>query len=139
MTKILVPLDLSRSTQFDSLIAMVKAIAAIDNAKIHLLHVVEPIDSFVRGLIPEEMIRKRKYAITKELEETAVLFGAPGNVTCASLVGHPAEGVLKYAKGIAADMIIMPARDPDDVGFLLGSVAGRIVRRAHCSVLVHRS
>jgi len=52
--------------------------------------------------------------------------------------GRPSTEILEYAKEIGADMIVIASHDPGLVDYFLGSVAARVVRHAHCSVLVAR-
>ena len=48
-------------------------------------------------------------------------------------------GIVQLAREIGADMIVIASHDPGIVDYLLGSVAARVVRHAHCSVLVVRA
>ena len=52
--------------------------------------------------------------------------------------GAPATQILEAAEEIGADMIVIRSHDPGMSNYFLGSVAGRVVRHAHCSVLVVR-
>lgn len=54
--------------------------------------------------------------------------------------GDPGHGVASYANEIAADLIVMPSHGRTGLKHLLiGSVAERVVRMAHCPVLVLRN
>lgn len=54
--------------------------------------------------------------------------------------GSPGECIIDYAKEIDAQLIIMPSHGRTGLDHLLiGSVAERVVRLAHCPVLVLRS
>ncbi len=53
--------------------------------------------------------------------------------------GHPSTEILAFATEIGADMIVIDSHDPGLVDYFLGSVAARVVRHAHCSVLVARN
>jgi universal stress protein F len=53
--------------------------------------------------------------------------------------GHPSTEILQFATEIGADMIVIDSHDLGLAGYFLGSVAARVVRHAHCSVLVARN
>lgn len=54
-------------------------------------------------------------------------------------IGDPSAEILDYAKAVEAELIALHARSSSQSDrFLLGSVAERIVRFAHCPVLVLR-
>jgi nucleotide-binding universal stress UspA family protein len=53
-------------------------------------------------------------------------------------IGEPAEQLVGVADGLGADLVVVGRRNHGPVRALLGSVSGRVVRRAHCDVLVVR-
>lgn len=53
--------------------------------------------------------------------------------------GDPGHAVTHYASDVKADLIVLPSHGRTGIGrLLIGSVAERIVRYAHCPVLVLR-
>ena len=52
--------------------------------------------------------------------------------------GAPASTILDVAGELSVDMIVIGSHDPGLADYFLGSVAARVVRHAHCSVLVVR-
>ena len=53
--------------------------------------------------------------------------------------GDPGHSVTHYASDVKADLIVLPSHGRTGIGrLLIGSVAERIVRYAHCPVLVLR-
>jgi nucleotide-binding universal stress UspA family protein len=55
------------------------------------------------------------------------------------LVGHPAEQIVSYAESKGVDLIVMGHRGGSLIhGWMLGSVARRVIAHAHCMVLVVR-
>ncbi len=51
--------------------------------------------------------------------------------------GHPAEEILKAAKRLRADLVVMGSRGLTGMEkILLGSVSAKVTRHAACSVLV---
>lgn len=134
---LLVPYDFSD----ESSAAVGEAVAmADDSTKIHLLHVLVPIDvismepGFYVDLGSEtqrvdDLVRtmKEKVAIDRE------------SVKFVGRIGDPGTEIVQYAAEIGADLIVMPSHGR--TGFkrlLLGSVAERVVRLAECPVMVLR-
>ena len=52
--------------------------------------------------------------------------------------GEPAEELVAKARELDADLIVIGRRSRSPLRALLGSVSARVVRRAHCDVLVVR-
>jgi nucleotide-binding universal stress UspA family protein len=78
----------------------------------------------------------------KHLEEWRLdaekLVGAP-RVTAEKAVGEPAAEILEAAREARADLIVMGTHGRTGLEHaLMGSIAERVVRRAHCPVLTVR-
>lgn len=70
------------------------------------------------------------------LEEAGRLLAARGvRARTIAAVGHPASEILAAAERESADLIVI-ARRSGHASHLLGSVSSRVVRSAHCDVLV---
>lgn len=55
------------------------------------------------------------------------------------LIGDPSSKIIDYAKEIDADLIVIPSHGRTGLSrFFLGSVAERVIRFAHCPVVVLR-
>jgi nucleotide-binding universal stress UspA family protein len=52
--------------------------------------------------------------------------------------GEAAEQLVEVAESLGADLVVVGRRDRRPLRALLGSVSSRVVRRAHCDVLVVR-
>ena len=50
-----------------------------------------------------------------------------------------ARDILDFANEAGVDLIVIASHDPGLADYLLGSVAARVVRHAHCSVFVTRN
>ncbi|MCB1757242.1 MAG: universal stress protein [Gammaproteobacteria bacterium] len=62
-------------------------------------------------------------------------------LSCSTLIatGNPAEEIVRAAKQLDADLIVMSSHGSGDVKrFLLGSVSDLVLQYAHCSVLIVR-
>jgi nucleotide-binding universal stress UspA family protein len=78
----------------------------------------------------------------KHLEEWRVqaekIVGA-GRVTAEKAVGEPAAEILTFAKAQGADLLVVGTHGRTGLEHaLMGSIAERVVRRAHCPVLTVR-
>jgi nucleotide-binding universal stress UspA family protein len=72
------------------------------------------------------------------LKEIVARLGAP-SATVTVLAGDAGLETADYAKKVGADLIIVPSHGFHGMKrLLLGSTAERIIRHAHCSVLVLR-
>lgn len=136
MKKVLVAIDLARTTGNDTCIKTAQAIAGTMDGAVSLLHVIEPIPHYVVPSMPPGVLAKRKL----EADEEARKLAAQHN--CADVVvreGRPATVILEYASEIDADLIVLNSHDSGPARYLLGSVASRVARHAHCSVHVLRN
>ncbi len=87
--------------------------------------------------------------VVRDLEETAKeklenlageLSAKIGKISTRSKVGIPAEEIIRVAKEESADLIVLGTHGWTGLRhILLGSVAERVLRGAHCPVLVVRS
>ena len=110
-----------------------------DASGLHVVHVLVPLDyaspGVIWGTVSDET---RKTAVLANLEKVLQKAGATG-AQMAVLFGDPGLQVTDYARSANADLIIIPSHGFHGVKrFLLGSTAERIIRHAHCSVLVLR-
>ncbi|MCA9086713.1 MAG: universal stress protein [Planctomycetaceae bacterium] len=134
--KIVVPVDFSGESE--NAIRTAVDIAG-DCQRIHLLHVLLPLDSISPGvLLGDVSDEKREAKINEHLNEIAGRCGA-GKAHVKALFGDPGMEIADYAQKIGADLIVIPSHGYHGVKRLvLGSVAERVIRHANCSVLVVR-
>ena len=89
-----------------------------------------------------KMMQERADQAERHLEEWRIeaerLVGAP-RVSAASAVGEPAAEILEVAKRRGADLVVVGTHGRTGLEHaLMGSIAERVVRRAHCPVLTVR-
>ena len=135
MKTILVPIELSRHGGNDSVLAVAQTMAKSMDAEIVLLYVIEQIPNFVSVQLPEGLREEQMQEAKSELEKLAAQF------ECSNAVireGQPATEILEYASENKVDLIVLQSHDPNFSTYLIGSVASRVVRHAHCSVHVVR-
>lgn len=134
--KVVVPVDFSEDTEA----AIRSGLERVsDPSGLHVVHVLLPLDYASPGVMFGTVSdASREKAIREFLGKTLAKIGVNG-IQVAVLVGDPGLKVTEYATSVDADLIIVPSHGFHGVKhLLLGSTAERIIRHAHCSVLVLR-
>ena len=141
-SKILVPVDFSEYT--DEILEYATEIARKFGASLHLMHVIPTMDYFTpyESFITPENAEAAQQAIAadvkKHLEETAGPISGIA-VTRAVRTGAAFVEITQYAESEGIDLIVMGTHGRGGIEhLLLGSVAGRVIRRAPCPVLTIR-
>ncbi len=133
---VVVPVDFSDES-FAAVDEALKMVAAPE--AVHVLHVLPELSPVEPGemwsTITEE---SRKEHVIKALRER--LHGASyEGLQFAARIGSPAHQIVAYAEELEADTIVLPSRGVTGLAhILIGSVAERVVRHAHCPVVVLR-
>jgi universal stress protein F len=137
---ILVPVDPAHGEVADRIVAIAKKLLD-DDGRITLLSVIEPLPSYISGYIREQSFQERleenRNAALAELRAVMDRVGVPGEVILEE--GSPSPEILRVAKEIKADAIVLGSHRPDIRDYLIGSTAARVVRHAACTVIVERS
>lgn len=129
---ILVPIDLAQAEPGQKALRIARQIGG-SGARIHLLHVMPEIPTFVSGELPKGLLDENMEQAAAALKE----LGGDG-VEAKVTHGHPSREILDYAGKIGADLIVIASHQPGLQDYFLGSTAARVVRHAHCPVLVDR-
>jgi nucleotide-binding universal stress UspA family protein len=145
ITKILVPVDFSAHS--DRALRYATTLAHRLGAKLALLHVVE--DPFVTGAwssevyvpnVPELLDNLIKGAERQlaTLKASAATHGLAAET--AVITGRPAHTIVEHAKDGDFDLIVMGTHGRTGLSHVvMGSVAERVVQKAHCPVLTMRA
>jgi nucleotide-binding universal stress UspA family protein len=110
-----------------------------DLTQIHVIHVLPPLTVSEPGITwdvidNEARVRDAERAF-KEGFAASPFHKSDFHVA----IGDPGTEVAAYAEGLKADLIVMPSHGRSGVArLLIGSVAERVVRLAHCPVLILR-
>ncbi|MCM2370194.1 universal stress protein [Aporhodopirellula aestuarii] len=152
-TQILVPFDFSEDAQ--SAVETATGIAE-KNDNVTVLHVIDPGQLYGfddnggyelgggLGTVTHESARlaqineKHQHAALEAMQELFADSAYQG-IHLVTTVDVPAEGITKYASTNAIELIVIPSHGQS--GFrpsIIGSVAEKVVRLAHCPVLVLR-
>ena len=124
-----------------SLDALLQAIEMVDDlSKIRVVHVTTPLSALEYGVIwntlHETTVMSR---LTDEFAKQTEGYPELKDVLFTVLFGDPGTRVCEFAKDFRASVIILPSHGRTGIArVFLGSVAERIVRLAHCPVLVLR-
>ena len=134
--RILVPIDFSEK----SLQALAETVDFAQNpSSVHAIHVLKPLDAVDPGVVWESMSDdKRKETVQKLFEEKCS--GADYQAVTFSIEkGDPTAEIIDYAEKHQITLIVMPSRGRTGISrFFMGSIAERVIRFAHCPVLVLR-
>ncbi len=140
-SRILVPVDLMEGSQ--AILDYAVQLARPFNASIEVLHTWEPPQYVAPDLLvaapgwnPQSLEKTALDAARKELETLIGQFNAPASITHRIEVGEPAAAILRIAETGGFDLIVMGTHGRRGLPrLLLGSVAQKVIARAHCPVL----
>ena len=134
--KILVPTDFSEK----SLQALEETIAFAEaSSAVHVIHVLRPLEATEPGVVWESVTDEKRKANVEKL--FAEKFGSSQyeGLNFAIEMGDPTSEIIDYAEKQQIDLIVMPSRGRSGISrFFMGSIAERVIRFAHCPVLVLR-
>jgi nucleotide-binding universal stress UspA family protein len=133
--KVVVPFDFSE----DSATALATAIDMADQpAHIHLVHVLpflEPTEPGVMWEVIDEEARRE--SVLESLRRELARIGGTGEEVIEVIFGDPGHEIVDYADRVDAGLIVVSSHGRSGLKrLLLGSVAERVVRLAHCPVLM---
>jgi nucleotide-binding universal stress UspA family protein len=153
ITSILFATNLTRNATYA--LAKTASIAQATGADIHVLHVNEPVsedakitfDLFVLNEEARETATKRRHEMVRRvLEERQARFWAAlddkdrsirDQVTSIEVTdGYPAEVILRRARDLGCDLIVMGAHDHGLSHTFLGTVAKRVLRRSDIPTMI---
>ena len=133
---VVVPIDFSP----DSLAALEVGRQLVDAPEhLHVVHVlidIAPLEAGeVWGVIdPQARMEQAEKALREKLADSKY-----NGVHTAVVLGEPAHSIANYAQEKHAELIVIPSHGRTGITrLLIGSVAERVVRLAHCPVLVLR-
>lgn len=136
--KILAPVDLAHPDTAKHMVSVAKKMADAGKSEIVLLNVVPDLPGYVAAELPADILRRVITEAEEQLADIAKAVDLDGGVKVELRSGRPHSQILQVAEDIGADLIVIASHQPGFGDYLLGSVAGKVVRHAHCSVLVDR-
>jgi len=134
--KVVVPVDFSEF----SLQAVDTALELVEHpTSIHVIHVLPVLSPAEPGLVWDTLndrsrIESAEGGLRERLKEEKF-----AGIQIHATVGDPGHSIAEYAQDNQADLIVLPSHGRTGIQrMLLGSVAERVIRLAHCPVLVLR-
>lgn len=140
-SRILVPVDLMAGSK--AIVDYAVQLARPFNAAIEVMHAWEPPQYVAPDLLvaapgwnPQSLEKTALEAARRELTTLIASINAPGPITQRLEVGEPAAAVLRVAEAGGFDLVVMGTHGRRGLPrLLLGSVAQKVIARAHCPVL----
>jgi nucleotide-binding universal stress UspA family protein len=132
---VLVPVDYSDESRR----ALAVGCEAVSDSGV--LHVTHVISSPTVGIVSSSASsQERAKSDLARLEQFLADAGVDGSFRLHILEGDPGHAIVQLADALQADLIVMPSHGRTGIAHvLIGSVAERVVRLAHCPVLVLRT
>lgn len=138
--RILLPTDFSEPARQAAKYAM--ALADQFNAELHLLHVVSQVmpytDDSTSWILPTNETQEQLEAAEQRLLKSVIdpEWRATHRVIHKTVLGFAVDEILEYANGNQIDLIVVGTHGYTWLAHtLIGSVAEKLVRAAHCPVL----
>lgn len=135
--KVIVPLDFSDAA-FEA-VDIALELAGGDSSQVHLVHVLpdltpmEPTDAWQTFDNQSRITHATKVLRERLTDERH------SKMPIEIIIGDPGHSIANFASEIGADLIVLPSHGRTGLSrMLIGSVAERVVRLAHCPVLVLR-
>lgn len=135
-SQVLVPVDFSD----ESFKALDEALSFVEGpSHLHAIHVLHRLEPTEPGLVwktvddqsRQDNVKKAFYSKLDKPEYKDIHFEIA--------LGDPSSEIIDYAKTNNISLIVIPSHGRTGIGrFLLGSVSERVIRFAHCPVLVIR-
>ena len=136
--KILVPVDLLRTSQSMALLGTAEKLAEEFGSTVHVMTVMPGYGmTIVANYFPPEAKATAKAELERRLSELVDRQGLKASVSVSE--GKRAEEILKAARRRKSDLILIGCQPHGKVqDALLGSVGTKVAQRADCSVIVVR-
>jgi len=110
-----------------------------DLTHIHVVHVLSVVTAAEPGMIWDVVDNEARRKDAERAFQEGFAQGPFKNADFHVLFGDPGREIVAFAERQKADLIVMPSHGRSGVSrLLIGSVAERVVRLAHCPVLVLR-
>lgn len=137
--QILLPIDLQHPESWEKALPAARRLAGAEGT-IHLLGIVPDIgSSLVATFLPKGYEVQALKSMKEALDSFADAQLSDARVQTHVGHGHVAETILKKARQIPADIIVMASHKPDELrSILISSHANAVVRHSPVSVLVVR-
>ncbi|KPW82695.1 Universal stress protein [Pseudomonas amygdali pv. photiniae] len=133
---ILVAIDLT--DECDPVIRRASLLAKASEAKLSVVHIVEPIAMAFGGDVPMDLSQLQQQQIDQAREKLGKLklkYPQLENSESHMVFGQPRQEIHKLAKSEACDLIVVGSHGRHGLALLLGSTANDVLHGAPCDVL----
>ena len=135
---ILVALDLSEESP--QVLEQAVSLASTANAKLSLVHIIEPLTFAYGGDIPVDLTEVQEQLQTQAQEQLAKL---ASGITIENqhqhvVIGQPAAEIHRLAEEQQCDLVVVGSHGRRGLALLLGSTANGVLHGAKCDVLAVR-
>jgi nucleotide-binding universal stress UspA family protein len=136
---ILAPVDLSHPETARRVVQTARLLADEQGSKITVLHVLPNLPTMIYAQLPDGYTDQVKESARQDLRKLIRDMDGSSKTGLLLRSGHPHIEILRVADEIDCDAIVVASHQPGMQDYLLGSVAGKVVRHAKCSVLIDRA
>lgn len=136
--KILMPIDLQETELAAKALKIATEEARKHKAEIYVMTVLPGFGlPLVASFFPDQAMKEAMKEVAK-LMKRYIRDNLPGDIVSHPLIaeGNPPEQILRQAKKIKADLIVIPSHAKSLSQVFLGSCAAKVVEHAKCSVMV---
>ncbi|WNN38428.1 universal stress protein [Pseudomonas inefficax] len=136
---LLVAVDLTE--ECDPVIKRAMALAAPSNAKVSLVHIVEPMAMAFGGDVPMDLSQLQQQQFDQAKERMDRLFNKYPDIHRGDshlTYGQPRQEIHQLAKDQKCDLIVVGSHGRHGLALLLGSTANDVLHSAPCDVLAVR-
>lgn len=136
--QILVPIDMAHTERSATMINQAKYMFDAKGGEMTLLHVIQDIPAYIRAELPTNLDEQAVTDSEQHLQALIKTHDLPETTKVRVRQGNPFHEILAEADASEADLIVIASHQPGISDYLLGSVAGQVVRHSKISVLVLR-
>lgn len=136
---ILVAVDLTE--ECDPVIQRATDLASSNNARLSLVHIVEPMAMAFGGDVPMDLSQLQQQQFDQAKERLEKLIGKYPQLTRENshlTYGQPRQEIHHLAKEQGCDLVVVGSHGRHGLALLLGSTANDLLHGAHCDTLAVR-
>lgn len=135
-SQVLVPIDFSD----EAFVALDEALSYVEGpSHLHAIHVLPRLEPTEPGLVWKTIDDQSRQDNVKQAFYSREDKPEYKDINFEIALGDPSSEIIDYAKAHDISLIVIPSHGRTGIGrFLLGSVSERVIRFAHCPVLVLR-
>lgn len=137
---ILFPVDLNHESSWRKALPVALKLVEAFSARLHLMTVIPDFGMTIVGQFFPEGYEEKALETARQALQRFAQDHVPENVAVQHIICHGTvyEEIIREAKAIGADLVVMTAHRPELRDYLLGPNAARVVRHAPISVMVVR-